>query len=191
MLHNIKRTRSPQFVRIFLHLLHIQSPKVKMLFLQRISPFLFTLIAALIKFTYADTVVHDASFIPDAVLHITTGERKQSCVPVKEIVLVNGLSPGPELRFTEGKTVWIRVYNDIHDQNITMVGWPVSNLVHTSSYSNHSALNSIRPVDFYCSWRLGLNNILLIYPIALAWPHNGNSSVLRWHSSRRPMAYPS
>lgn len=73
---------------------------------------------------------HDGSFVPDAVLRVTEEERKQSCVPLKQILVVNGTSPGPTLRFKEGKTVWIRVYNDIPHQNLTMVSlqafhrWP-------------------------------------------------------------------
>lgn len=92
-----------------------------MLSLQTSLPLLFVFIVGLIKAAYANIVIHDESFIPDAILHISSGERKQSCVPVKEILLVNGTSPGPELRFTEGETVWIRVYNDMVDQNLTMV----------------------------------------------------------------------
>jgi len=65
--------------------------------------------------------VHDDNFVPDAILRVSKGERKQSCVPAKEILLVNGTSPGPELRFREGETVWIRVYNDMKEHNLTMV----------------------------------------------------------------------
>ena len=69
----------------------------------------------------ASAVPHDESFVPDAVLRITQEERNQSCVPTKEILVVNGTSPGPALLFTEGETVWIRVYNDISHENLTMV----------------------------------------------------------------------
>ena len=69
----------------------------------------------------ASAVTHDGNFIPDAVLRVTEESVKQSCVPKKDILLVNGTSPGPTLRFTEGKTIWIRVYNDIATQNLTMV----------------------------------------------------------------------
>jgi hypothetical protein len=84
-------------------------------------PLLSALAVGLIKAAYAKTVVHDGNFIPDAILRVTSGNRNQSCVPEKEILLVNGTSPGPELRLTEGKTYWIRVYNDMVDQNFTMV----------------------------------------------------------------------
>ncbi len=84
-------------------------------------PLLSAVAVGLIKATYAKTVVHDGNFIPDATLRVTSGNRNQSCVPKKEILLVNGTSPGPELRLTEGKTYWIRIYNDMVDQNFTMV----------------------------------------------------------------------
>ncbi|KAH8654950.1 Cupredoxin [Tricladium varicosporioides] len=91
-----------------------------MLFFQKFVPIVSASITGLIQVAYANTVVHDKNFSPDAILHVTSGEKKQSCVPTKEILLINGVSPGPKLRFTEGDTVWIRVYNDIHDQNLTM-----------------------------------------------------------------------
>jgi L-ascorbate oxidase len=73
----------------------------------------------------ATTHVHDASFVPDAVLRITAQNVAQSCLPPKLTVLVNGTSPGPELRLQEGKTYWIRVYNDMAEKNFTMVGNPL------------------------------------------------------------------
>ncbi|KFY73696.1 hypothetical protein V499_06224 [Pseudogymnoascus sp. VKM F-103] len=81
-------------------------------------PFIPVLAAGLIG--VAATTTHGADFIPDAVLRVTEETRKQSCVPEKDILVVNGTSPGPALRFTEGQTVWIRVYNDIATQNLTM-----------------------------------------------------------------------
>jgi hypothetical protein len=68
-------------------------------------------------------VVHDDSFVPDAVLRVTEEEYQQPCVSKKNVVLVNGTSPGPDLTFTEGETVWIRVYNDMDTQNLTMVSF--------------------------------------------------------------------
>jgi L-ascorbate oxidase len=82
----------------------------------------FLAIAALgnVLLGVASAVQHDGAFIPDAVLRVTEEERKQSCVPTKDILVVNGTSPGPALLFQEGETVWIRVYNDIPHQNLTM-----------------------------------------------------------------------
>lgn len=88
---------------------------------QKPTPFLFACALSLLKVACASTVIHDEYFVPDGVLRISLGERKQSCVPVKEILLINGTSPGPELRFKEGNMVWIRVYNDMDDRNLTMV----------------------------------------------------------------------
>ncbi|RDL36125.1 Cupredoxin [Venustampulla echinocandica] len=89
-----------------------------MRFLQASLTVISVFTAGLVGVTSA--VTHDEHFVPDAVLRVTEEERKQSCVPSKEILVVNGTSPGPSLRFTEGETVWIRVYNDIPHQNLTM-----------------------------------------------------------------------
>lgn len=89
-------------------------------------PFIPVLAAGLIG--VAATTTHGADFIPDAVLRVTEETRKQSCVPEKDILVVNGTSPGPALRFTEGQTVWIRVYNDIATQNLTMVRFRADSL---------------------------------------------------------------
>lgn len=83
-------------------------------------PLISAVAAALLGVTSA--VVHDETFIPDAVLRVTEQDAQQPCVPYKAVPLVNGTTPGPVLRFTEGETVWIRVYNDIETQNLTMVG---------------------------------------------------------------------
>ncbi|RFU24096.1 hypothetical protein B7463_g12243, partial [Scytalidium lignicola] len=64
--------------------------------------------------------IHDHIFVPDAVLRVTAEDVAQSCLPEKSTVLVNGTSPGPELRLVEGKSAWIRVYNDMPDKNLTM-----------------------------------------------------------------------
>lgn len=69
----------------------------------------------------ASAVQHGEGFVPTAVLRVTMEERKQSCVPTKEILVVNGTSPGPALVFEEGRTIWIRVYNDLKHENLTMV----------------------------------------------------------------------
>lgn len=68
-----------------------------------------------------NTTVHDESFVPDAFLVFTVDTISQSCVAEKPTVLINGTSPGPEVRLQEGRTSWIRVYNNIADMNVTMV----------------------------------------------------------------------
>lgn len=80
------------------------------------------ILAALCCYASAETICHDDGFVPDAVLRVTQRTYTSSCITKSNVVLVNGSSPGPELRLVEGKTYWIRVYNDMDDQNLTMVG---------------------------------------------------------------------
>lgn len=40
----------------------------------------------------------------------------------RDSVVVNGTSPGPEIRLKPEQTTWIRVYNDMDNENLTMVG---------------------------------------------------------------------
>ena len=64
--------------------------------------------------------VHNESFVPDAILRVTA--QKIGIGGIERLTtLVNGSIPGPELRVPEGEVVWIRVYNDMQDQNLTMV----------------------------------------------------------------------
>ncbi|KAJ8101982.1 Cupredoxin [Lipomyces tetrasporus] len=62
---------------------------------------------------------HDESFVPDIVLRVTAGNISVACLE-RYSVVVNGTSPGPEIRLREGKTSWVRVYNDMHGKNLTM-----------------------------------------------------------------------
>ena len=64
--------------------------------------------------------VHDSSFIPDHVLRLSYKTVPIGCQQRLSAV-VNGTTPGPELRLQPGKTSWIRVYNDMTDQNATIV----------------------------------------------------------------------
>jgi L-ascorbate oxidase len=82
--------------------------------------FVFVFVA-LLGAVQANTECHDETFVPDAILRITQANISQSCLPSRLVVLVNGTSPGPELRIKEGQTYWIRVYNDMVDRNYTMV----------------------------------------------------------------------
>jgi L-ascorbate oxidase len=72
----------------------------------------------------ANTQSHNESFVPDAVLRVTQQNITQSCLASMSNVLINGTSPGPELRLLEGQTYWIRVYNDMTANNLTMVRRP-------------------------------------------------------------------
>ncbi|KAK6530127.1 hypothetical protein TWF694_003496 [Orbilia ellipsospora] len=62
---------------------------------------------------------HDSSFRPDLVLRATAQWTSIAC-EWRWSVLLNGTSPGPTLHLREGKTTWIRVYNDILNQNLTV-----------------------------------------------------------------------
>ncbi|KAI9692770.1 MAG: hypothetical protein M1820_009369 [Bogoriella megaspora] len=65
------------------------------------------------------TYVHDASFVPDAILRVSAKNMSIGGIQ-RYSTSINGSIPGPELRFSEGKIVWIRVYNDMTDANTTM-----------------------------------------------------------------------
>ncbi|KAF2714582.1 multicopper oxidase [Pleomassaria siparia CBS 279.74] len=62
---------------------------------------------------------HDASFSPDLVLYATAGNISIDCES-RYSVLLNGTSPGPALYIEEGRTSWIRVINQIPDDNLTV-----------------------------------------------------------------------
>ena len=52
---------------------------------------------------------------------MTEAEVTQSCITKDHVILINGTAPGPEIRLMEGKIYWIRVFNDMAGQNLTMV----------------------------------------------------------------------
>jgi len=62
---------------------------------------------------------HDDFFTPDQVLRVTAQNISINCES-RYSVVINGTSPGPPLHLVEGKPQWIRVYNDILDQNVTV-----------------------------------------------------------------------
>ena len=66
-------------------------------------------------------IIHDSSFTPDVVLRVTEQTVTQSCIEKSRVILINGTIPGPELRLLEGRVYWIRVFNDMTEQNLTMV----------------------------------------------------------------------
>jgi hypothetical protein len=68
---------------------------------------------------------HNSSFVPDFVLRATLVNTSIACND-RLSVLVNGTSPGPPLHIPGGKTTWIRVYNDMQSDNLTMVCKPRS-----------------------------------------------------------------
>ena len=78
------------------------------------------LLFSLILLPCVTAVVHDDSFMPDAILRVTS--QNVSLGGIQRLTtLVNGSAPGPEVRVPENETVWIRVFNDMKDSNLTMV----------------------------------------------------------------------
>ncbi|KAL4917426.1 Cupredoxin [Aspergillus aurantiobrunneus] len=77
------------------------------------------LLLGLATATRASLVRHDPSFQPAHTLRVTADTYSEACSE-RYSVLVNGSSPGPELRLREGEVSWIRVYNDMTDANTTM-----------------------------------------------------------------------
>lgn len=112
----------------------------------------------------ANACTHNASFIPDAILHVTAQNFSLGGIQ-RLTTLVNGSVPGPQLRIPEGEVAWIRVYNDMQDQNLTMV--------------------SEKPTEHPCS----LNVLTTIQ--ALAWSCSSCGAILRWNTACKPMANPS
>lgn len=107
-------------------------------------------------------VHHDHSFQPDHILRVTAENHTVACA-TRYSVLVNGSSPGPELRLKEGQVNWVRVYNDMKDENTTIVSKEIFiNLILTLSLTIMKAL--ARSHCIYCS---------------LLW----------WHPSGKPVAY--
>lgn len=101
----------------------LTSPKMHYLtlILYGLVSFISTAASAKTAFIPGPPRVHDDTFTPTHVLRIS---RKQFCVGgiIRYTTLVNDTLPGPELHIAEGKVVWIRVYNDMLDANLTMVG---------------------------------------------------------------------
>lgn len=64
--------------------------------------------------------VHDASFVPDHVLQVTYDTIDVACES-RTSVLINGSLPGPPIHISPRTQTWIRVYNHMLDQNLTMV----------------------------------------------------------------------
>ena len=73
-------------------------------------------------------VVHDNSFSPDVILRVTLQNISLGGIQ-RLTTLVNGSIPGPELRVQENEIAWIRVYNDVKGQNLTMVSRIIRQMV--------------------------------------------------------------
>lgn len=83
---------------------------------------MFNILAVLplLALAAAKCKVHDQTFTPDYVLEATLEDIKVNCKS-RQSVVFNGTFPGPTLHLKEEQTVWIRVYNRVPDQNLTVV----------------------------------------------------------------------
>ena len=72
-------------------------------------------------FSFTAGFIHDDSFKPDGVLSVTLQNVSLGGIQ-RPTTLINGSVPGPVLRVPEDQVAWIRVYNDMKHQNLTMVG---------------------------------------------------------------------
>lgn len=74
---------------------------------------------AVARLGLAGTVVHDGSFQPDEILRVSYDKVNMGC-RWRESAVINGTSPGPPLRIKPEQTTWVRVYNDMETENLTM-----------------------------------------------------------------------
>ncbi|KAG0147834.1 hypothetical protein CROQUDRAFT_90966 [Cronartium quercuum f. sp. fusiforme G11] len=80
----------------------------------------FYLLIVLITFLSNAGSVHSAAnWSPTTSLRVSRTVLASDCTQ-RESVVINGSSPGPELRFQAGERVWVRVYNDLENENTTM-----------------------------------------------------------------------
>ncbi|KAF2436605.1 L-ascorbate oxidase [Tothia fuscella] len=90
-----------------------------MKFSSSLTSLALTLTTQLINPTAASYHVHDGSWTPNYILRATAKNISVNCESRYSVVL-NGTSPGPTLHLQEGQTTWIRVYNDIDNENLTV-----------------------------------------------------------------------
>ncbi|KAI8627879.1 Cupredoxin [Xylariaceae sp. FL1651] len=116
-------------------------------------PHLFPFTAAISTFV-ADIAalqayIHDDTFTPDVVLSVT--RRNINIAGIERYTtLINESLPGPMLRILEDQVVWIRVYNNMNDANVTMHWHGLSQAAYP--FSDGTPLASqwpIPPVHFF------------------------------------------
>lgn len=81
---------------------------------------LFSLSLVFAAATAVTTHTHDESFAPDEILRVTRANASVGGIQ-RYSTLINGSIPGPPLHFTENQVAWVRVYNDMTDDNLTIV----------------------------------------------------------------------
>lgn len=85
--------------------------------------------------TALQAYVHDSTFTPDIVLSVT--RRNVSVAGIERYsTLINNSLPAPVLTIPEDQVMWIRVYNDMNDANVTMVSHVPTAHVHIRSLTN-------------------------------------------------------
>ncbi|ETS75598.1 hypothetical protein PFICI_12542 [Pestalotiopsis fici W106-1] len=92
---------------------------------------------------YRQGVTHDGSWEPEYVLIATSQNITVNCHSRKSVVF-NGTSPGPAIHMVEGKTTWVRVYNQIQNDNLTVHWHGLSQ--RTAPFSDGTPLVSQWPI---------------------------------------------
>ncbi|RAH83160.1 putative multi-copper oxidase [Aspergillus japonicus CBS 114.51] len=80
---------------------------------------LWTLLTCVSGTLAAHLTRHDESFSPDYILRVTEDTVPIAC-RTRYSALVNGSIPGPTLYLRENQTTWVRVYNDMLSNNLTI-----------------------------------------------------------------------
>ncbi|KAJ5330543.1 multi-copper oxidase [Penicillium atrosanguineum] len=80
---------------------------------------LLLLLRASIAVSGFQQVRHDSGFVPSHVLRVTQESIPVACTSRLSAV-VNGSTPGPTIYLKEGQTSWVRVYNDMKLDNLTI-----------------------------------------------------------------------
>ena len=105
---------------------------------------------------------HDASWEPEYVL-VATAENITINCQSRYSTVFNGTSPGPTIHLQEGKTTWVRVWNRIENDNVTVV----SNQLQTQFFRHP---------------------MLITVLSALARSHPESRALRRWYPIHFPMA---
>lgn len=84
--------------------------------LQQRSTILYLIFTFILSF---HSVTSLSNWEPTAILRISRQQIASDCT-LRDSVVINGTSPGPELRFKEGQRIWIRVFNDLEHDNTTI-----------------------------------------------------------------------
>jgi hypothetical protein len=92
----------------------------------------------LIRSVVFASYVHDDSFHPDYILRATAQNISVACQS-RYSVVINGSSPGPAIYMEEGKTMWVRVYNNMPDQNLTVVSLRRTLFIWLISWAGHAS----------------------------------------------------